>query len=598
MPFSLALALQVSSPSDYFNAQDMDGPAELAPTLGWQPSAASEIIKSPKILRIICANLTSTKDLLNMALSCKTTSSIALDEMWMMGSFMERLHAPLYHDGFLSETLQKPDNEWSYRPPKPTLLLRRSLTHQDSAWTRFSEYASRIQVLTAANNFFRRIHFGTLFQLMQLRGTQPMFPNLRSLTLSGDEGGATGTVSHLPLFVSQNLSQVHIQVNSAEKDADVSARLVESFLFMLQEKSAPLKDLSLMAKIPVSIFSFFSTLSHSNTLRILCLEGIRCLDADETNWVTNLGLLKGLEEFRLIAEEDKSNRMSLEGFKPPTCTYRFPPPHASYAMFIGLAIQENSTTQPEASTAPGPPEPKVVPRYPSLKTLYIQAPARVIDALISCVSSKVLADLTLRPQATQVVNTIPDICACFNVLNLRTNMHGSLKRFMFEANFRHPRVYRSEEPIPSSCLAPLQNMSQLEYLEIANSLGNNDNFIRSVVTQLPSVVECIIPLSSSSANITVIHALAISCPSLTRLQLPIYTSEFASDSQWFTPKKHRLRHLVLSSWDDSYASHGELFLAVRHVNAAFPYLKGLDGGQCWRTVWTMLRTIQDIAQNG
>ncbi|KAH6901972.1 hypothetical protein BKA70DRAFT_677679 [Coprinopsis sp. MPI-PUGE-AT-0042] len=300
----------------------MDGPAE-SPTIGWHASAATEIMGFPNILRIICASLVSKKDMLSMAVLCKAASSIALDEIWRSRSSMAQLLAPLFCNGFIS-TLT------------PKLLLCRSITSQDPTWTRFCDYTNRIRMLTVRERFFEQVHHGTMLQLMQLAGSQPMFPHLLNLDVSGDEDGTV--VSDLPLFVSPALSLVSIQIKSGERDARTSTHIMESFLVLAQEKEVPLEKLFMVAKIPVSISTFFSTLSRSNTLRILHLEGIRCLDADEPSCFTNLGLLEGLEELRLVAEEDKSNRVPVEAFRTPNG-----------------AGQENLTTQPEASTVPGPP---------------------------------------------------------------------------------------------------------------------------------------------------------------------------------------------------------------------------------------------------
>ncbi|KAH6901985.1 hypothetical protein BKA70DRAFT_677856 [Coprinopsis sp. MPI-PUGE-AT-0042] len=284
----------------------MDGPAEF-PTIDWQPSSASEILDSPKILGNICANLSPKKELLSMALSCKAISSIALDEIWRSRRSMDQLLAPLFCDGFITTLAGD-------------LYLCRVLMGESPTWARFCDYASRIQVLAANENFFGRIHQGIMLRLMQLTGDQPIFPHLRSLTLSDNEvRGRGGTVvSGLPLFVSPNLFRVSIQIQSNKEDATISAHLLQSFLLMVQVKGVPLKHLSLQAKIPVCISSFFSSLAHANTLRTLHLEGVRCLDADNTSWITDLGLLESLEELKLIAEEDMSNRRPSEASRPPS----------------------------------------------------------------------------------------------------------------------------------------------------------------------------------------------------------------------------------------------------------------------------------------
>ncbi|KAH6901981.1 hypothetical protein BKA70DRAFT_1405312 [Coprinopsis sp. MPI-PUGE-AT-0042] len=567
---------------DVLHAHGMDGPAE-SPVVasGWQPSTASAIVGFPKILRTICANIASKKALLSMAVSCKAISSIALDEVWRSRRSMAQLLAPLYCDGFIT-TLGR------------DLYLCRVPTGQDPAWARFCEYASRIKVLAAKEDFFGSIHHGTMLRVMQLKGDQPIFPHLRTLTLSGNEDGTV--VSDLPLFVSPTLCHVSLQIDSGRRDAYNSAHFVQSFLFRVQEQGVPLEHLSLEAKIPISISSLFSTLSCSKTLPTLHLEGVRCLDADEINWVTELGLLEGLEEFKLVAEEDGSGRVPVQAFRPPHVL------NETDAMLIPLATNENSETLPEAHTTPGPPEPKLSPRYSSLKKLYLQGPAKIVDALLSCVASKELGHLTLRPQATTTATTIPELYACFGSLGMQINLHGSLKHFAFESNFEvapEKSYYYSHDRnprIPSLRLTAIRKVSQLKYLEVGSPLENTEDFCHSIVAQLPCLVECTIPLSSASAPITVLHTLATSCPDLTRLQLPIRTNFPVFNSTFFAQRKHHLTHLLLSSWDDSYHDQENLLLGVRHLNAAFPYLQALDAGRCWRTVFTMLRILQDIAR--
>ncbi|KAH6901983.1 hypothetical protein BKA70DRAFT_1568161 [Coprinopsis sp. MPI-PUGE-AT-0042] len=545
----------------------MDGPAD-SPIVVWQPSAMSAILDSPNILRIICTSLTTRKDVLNMALLCKASSSIALDEIWRSRRSMAQLLAPLYCDGFISMLT-------------PTFSLCRVLTKQDSAWVRLCQYASRIKAVTANEDFFGNLAHGMVLRLMQLSGDQPIFPHLRRLDLSVSEGGAV--VSDLPFFLSPTLHHVAIDIDSAaNRDADTSIPFVQSFLFMTQEQGIPLDHLSLLAKIPVhisSFSSFFSTLSGCKDLRTLHLERVRCLDADETRWISDLGLLKGLEELRLVAEDNTS--ISVRALRPPSA-------------YMPTAGQESSNSQSEAITTPGPPEPKAVLRYPSLNKLYLQAPARVVDALLSCVSSDVLGELTLWLQATRQVKTVAELCGCFVKLGLQASLHGSLKRFTFEANIP-PRI-------PSSYLMPLQKMSKLEYLEITNNIFETDQFIEAVIAQLPCLTEFLIPLSSAPASITVFHTFSASCPNLTWLQIPLDTcSDFpVFDDLLHPPKKHRLQHLTLSDWS-GVPTQRQLFLAVRHLNASFPYLRVLnrhDMYDNWQTVLIMLGTLRDIAWSG
>jgi hypothetical protein len=308
----------------------MDGPAE-SPTLPWQPSAASELAGVPKALRRICENL-EKKELLEMAVTCKAISSAALDEIWRSRRSMAQFLAPLCCDGFISndpnpeKMVRKVSKDSLCLLNDPSQLLLRALTNQAPAWARLCEYASRAKELTASETFFDPIHHGTLLQLMRLAGESPMFPNLRILTVSGQEGGAIA--SDLPFFVSPALGHVTIQVDSGNSDAPVSARLVASFLSLMKEKDVPLKHLSLAAKIPVNASPFFSTLSQANTLRFLRLEGIRCLSDDDADWLTNLGLLDGLEELQLVAEEDRSGRPPVRAYSAPKgikgkCTFVF-----------------------------------------------------------------------------------------------------------------------------------------------------------------------------------------------------------------------------------------------------------------------------------
>ncbi|KAH6901975.1 hypothetical protein BKA70DRAFT_1307914 [Coprinopsis sp. MPI-PUGE-AT-0042] len=493
----------------------MDGPAE-SPAIDWQPSAASAILEFPNILRIICSNLASKDDLLNMALSCKAVGSTALDEIWCSRSSMAQLLAPLYCDGFIELI-----------PSTQNLSLRRTLTDQDSAWARFCEHASRVQVLVANEDFCKHIHHGTMLRLMQLTGGRPIFPNLRRLTVSGNEGGTV--VSDLPLFVSATLSHVSIKIDSKAKDASIASHLVDWFLFMMQEQGIPLKNLSLMAKIPV-ISPLFYTLSRYITLRVLCLEGIRCLDADETSWSTDLGLLQGLEELRLVAEEEESHRTPLQA---PRAT-------SAFETTVGKQGLESKTT---ASSGPGPPEPKVVPKYVSLKRLYLQGPPSVVGAVISCLASQVLDDLTLKPGARRTVQNVPGLYSCLRLLSLQTHLHGSLKRFTFEANLRvndHQNI-----PFSASWFEAILRMPRLEYLEVGNQLDSTETFIHSIVAHLPYLVECLISLSSPVTEITILHILATSCPNLTRLQLPIRTSFPPFDSMRFAPRQHCLHHLTV-----------------------------------------------------
>ncbi|KAH6901979.1 hypothetical protein BKA70DRAFT_1568158 [Coprinopsis sp. MPI-PUGE-AT-0042] len=552
----------------------MDGPAE-SPIVGWQPSAASAIFDSPNILRTICTSLATRKDVLNMALLCKAANPVVLDEIWRSRRSMAQLLAPLYCDGFIS-TLT------------PKLVLCRNLTSQDSTWTRFRDHASRIRVLTVGERFFETTHHGTMLQLMQLVGSRPMFPHLLNLVISGEEEGAV--VSYLPLFISPTLSLVSIQIDSGESEARISAHLVELFLALTQEKGVPLENFSIVAKIPVSTSSFLSTLSRSNTLRVLNLEGVQSLDTDETDWVTNLGLLEGLEELKIVAEEDRSGRVPLQAFIPPD------PSNETVA-------NETSESPPEAHMILGPPEPKTVPRYPRLKKLCLQAPARVVDAVLSCVASKVLDDLTLKPQATSAVNDIIELYACLDILSARDILHGILKHFTFEANVKVPgRYYWSSSDrdplIQSSRFAVIAKLSRLRYLEVRNRLDDTEEFFRSVVALLPCLVECRIPLSSESADITIFPTLASSCPELVHLQLPIRTEFPPFKPMLFTPKKHRLQHLTLSDWSDHHYNESQVFLAVRHLNASFPFLRVLEGGSNWEKVLTVLGTVQDIARSG
>jgi hypothetical protein len=83
----------------------MDGPAE-SPTLSWQPSAASEVVGAPNALRRICENL-EKKELLEMAVACKAISSAALDEIWRSRRSMTQFLAPLYCEGFISDSMAK-----------------------------------------------------------------------------------------------------------------------------------------------------------------------------------------------------------------------------------------------------------------------------------------------------------------------------------------------------------------------------------------------------------------------------------------------------------------------------------------------------------
>ncbi|KAH6887888.1 hypothetical protein BKA70DRAFT_1573269 [Coprinopsis sp. MPI-PUGE-AT-0042] len=141
-------------------------------------------------------------------------------------------------------------------------------------------------------------------------------------------------------------------------------------------------------------------------------------------------------------------------------------------------------------------------------------------------------------------------------------------------------------------------MSQLEYLKLENRVGGAEELVHSVVSQLPCLVECIIALSSTPADITMFQTLAASCPNLTRLQLPINTEFPAFDPTFTTPKKHRLHHLAVSEWVGYPPDQEKLFLAVRYLNAAFPYLRVLDGSRNWKTVMNMLATVRDIAWGG
>jgi hypothetical protein len=286
----------------------MDGPAE-SPTLPWQPTAASEIVASPKALGRICENL-EKKELLNMAVTCKAISSAALDEIWRSRRSMAQFLAPLYHDGFISDPMAKMVRNASLDSlclltDFAQFLLR--APDQAPAWARFCEYAERVEELTASGNFFQPIHNGSIFQLVQAIGNRPMFPNLRRLTAAFDEGESIA--SELPFFKSPALRCVTIQVQSYNADALVSAQLVASFLSIMKEKCVPLTHLSLIARIPVSVLPLFSVLSQSKTLRFIRLEGIRCLDDDDADWVTNLGLLDALEELKIVAERDRSNRL-------------------------------------------------------------------------------------------------------------------------------------------------------------------------------------------------------------------------------------------------------------------------------------------------
>jgi hypothetical protein len=76
----------------------MDGPVDASDT---KPSVASAIVELPKVLRNICSRLLAKQELLNMALSCKTISPIALDMMWTSQSSMKPLLAPLRDGGYI-----------------------------------------------------------------------------------------------------------------------------------------------------------------------------------------------------------------------------------------------------------------------------------------------------------------------------------------------------------------------------------------------------------------------------------------------------------------------------------------------------------------
>jgi hypothetical protein len=129
-----------------------------------------------------------------------------------------------------------------------------------------------------------------------------MFPHLKELNLCGEEKGTI--ISDFPLFVSPNLKSVSVEVRSHADDAPNSAHLMGYFLSIMQEKDVPLEHLEVAANIPITVISFFSTLPRSSTLRFLRLEGVRVLDADETDWVTDLGLIEALEDLKLVVEED------------------------------------------------------------------------------------------------------------------------------------------------------------------------------------------------------------------------------------------------------------------------------------------------------
>jgi hypothetical protein len=258
----------------------------------------------------------------------------------------------------------------------------------------------------------------------------------------------------------------------------------------------------------------------------------------------------------------------------------------------------------EATPIPGPPEPKISPRYRKLKKLYVQGPVKVVDTLLHCVASTMLEDLTIKPQATRNVTNGLDLWACTKILRWRTNMQGSLKRLTFDAQLRvtgaYYASYHRDPLIPSSELEAIRDLCNLEYLEFGNGMSGTQDFILSTVAHLPRMVECVIPLSSTPAMITVFHTLAKSCPNLTRLQLPIQVDdgfpEF--DPLIFTPTKHCLQHLAVSDWSPYSYDRQKFFLATRHLNAAFPYLRVMNGGGGWTEVMAILGTIQDIVRRG
>jgi hypothetical protein len=266
-----------------------------------------------------------------------------------------------------------------------------------------------------------------------------------------------------------------------------------------------------------------------------------------------------------------------------------------------------------ASIEPGPPEVPVVLKYASLKKLYIHAPAKVLDALLLSVSSGVLADLTLRPQSTPGVPGIEDVAACLGILNTKNNLCVSLKRFSFQCktkygNKQEPNYgYGASNtryllPLPSSHFQPIQRISQLECLQLETGLeAEAGRFARDIAANLPFLVECSFSLSFIPTDVTALHILAISCPNLVRLQLPLKTQFVGYDHLFSTPKSHRLQHLTVSDWPAEHqdrVDQKQLLLAVRHLSAVFPYLRVLDGGFGWEMVMSMLGTLQNIARAG
>jgi hypothetical protein len=198
---------------------------------------------------------------------------------------------------------------------------------------------------------------------------------------------------------------------------------------------------------------------------------------------------------------------------------------------------------------------------------------------------------------------IADFDACLEIMNTNETFHASLKRFTFqcEAEYWHLGS-RYDRQIPSCHFQPIQSMAHLEYLTVETpyGLGEAGSFVQDVVAHLPCLVECSVPLSSGPADVTALHILALSCPNLVRLQLPLKTGFVGYDHLFSTSKSHRLQHLTVSEWRaGSYGvDQNQLFLAVRHLNATFPYLRVVNGGFGWGVVMSMLGTLRDMAWAG
>ncbi|KAH6901976.1 hypothetical protein BKA70DRAFT_1568155 [Coprinopsis sp. MPI-PUGE-AT-0042] len=558
----------------------MDGPPSPAP----HPLPWTELKENVGILKTICA-YAGKQELITLAVSFKAISTVALDELWRsMEAFYPLLHI-LGHAGMLSSTTH---NKFPSSGVQEHLTFVRNLS---PAWERFVQYANRIESFhlgvkdidkADAGHLSRDVHVSTVVKLGQLVARTPtIFQRLRCVEINSYKAAAiVKAFSYAPLIVGPSLESITI-VCQGPVAFDPIGDLAQLYLTTVVEANCPMVQLNISSPRIPSHHIIFETISQIRQVCEIKLGTIYCLHEDPMLWLSQIGSLPTLRRLSLRIEPlslvPKQKRVDVN------------------VMAMPAIAPDNENANQIGTLLPGPPERGEQSLFPSLQYCQIEGSSTTVRQALSMISSKILTGMVLvfRERSAPDLKDI-DTISCLDILGTKRNLQDSLECLDLSVC----TVGEPSSPLgcPAQFLNSLRHLRCLKKLRVVTPIENLGKFIYTV-RSLSELEDLNIPISGDRKfNIQTLRSLATACPRLRQLLIPIDTSPGnIPQLPWdVSVLNHGLRELRTNeggSWTMT-----EHLLAARHINALFPKLEVLEGGDGWDAVRTIVQMIRDVAR--